>query len=390
MPIFRYKGYSSDGSETAGIIEADGQRDAALRIRSKGIFPKEIHESSSRKNKYVIRRPSRFALSIITRRLSLLLSSGVQLIEAIGSISIEQKGIWKDILQDIKERVAGGATLARAMQEHSIFPTFFTAMIAAGESSGELTGVLLKLADYIEAEESTKSKVQTALIYPLFMASASVLIVFFLFTFVIPKITGIFEGTSAPLPFITVLLITISASFQKYWWIILALGIATIFIVKNISARNRELIDALFLKEPTGILMSLYMLRFSTAMSFLLSGGLPILPSLQLTSKTTGNRRLEHMILSAKDHVSHGAKLSASLEGFPLTVLQIIATGEQTGQLANVLKKTAETYEEEFNRKLQRAIGLLEPLLILFMGGIVGFIVLAILLPIFEINQLIR
>ena len=390
MPVFKYKGYNKEGSETAGIIEADGQRDAAVRIKEKGIFPKEISETSFPGNKFTFRRPSRFALSVITRRLSLLISSGVPLIEAIGSLSSEQKGVWKDILQDIKEQVAGGSTLARAMQRHSIFPDFFTAMISAGENSGELTAVLLKLADYIEAETNTRNKVQTALIYPLFMASVSILIVLFLFTFVVPKITGIFEGTSASLPFITVVIIWITTALQKYWWVLLASVIGSVLVFKKVKAANRELIDSILMKEPIGILMSLYMLRFSMTMSFLLAGGLPILSSLELTAKATGNLSLEKKILSAQEHVSQGAMLSASLEGFPQTILQIISTGEQTGRLSEVLKMTAISYEEEFNRKLQRTIGLLEPFLILFMGLIIGFIVLSVLLPIFEINQLIR
>ena len=159
---------------------------------------------------------------------------------------------------------------------------------------------------------------------------------------------------------------------------------------KKVKAGNRELIDSILIKEPIGILMSLYMLRFSMTMSFLLSGGLPILSSLELTAKATGNLSLEKKILAAQEHVSQGAMLSASLEGFPQTILQIISTGEQTGRLPEVLKMTATTYEEEFDRKLQRTIGLLEPFLILFMGLIIGFIVLSVLLPIFEINQLIR
>ncbi len=319
-----------------------------------------------------------------------MISSGVPLIEALGSLSSEQKGVWKDILQDIKEQVAGGSTLARSMQRHSIFPEFFTAMISAGENSGELTGVLLKLADYIEAETNTRNKVQTALIYPIIMISVSTIIVLFLFTFVIPKITKIFEGTSASLPFITVILLWLTTAFQKFWWILLSLALASAIIFKKVKDTKKEIIDSLLLKEPFGILMSLYMLRFSMTMSFLLSGGLPILNAMQLTAKATGNVSLEKRILSARDHVSQGAKLSASLEGFPPTLLQIISTGEQTGKLPEVLKKTAVSYEDEFDRKLQRAIGLLEPSLILIMGLIVGFIVLAVLLPIFEINQLIR
>ena len=390
MPIFKYRGYNQHGAEIDGLIEADGQRDAAIKIKAGGVFPREITENLFAGKRFSFNRPSPFVLSAITRSLSVLLSSGVPLTDAINSISSEQKGIWKSILTEIKEELAGGSTLARAMQAHTVFPEFYTGMIAAGEKSGKLTEVLLKLADYLEREANTKNKVKTALIYPIFMASVSILIVSFLFTFVIPKITRIFEGTSASLPFITVILIWITTAFQKFWWLFLSLIAGAVILFRKIIKTKKEIIDSILLKDPTGILMSLYMLRFSITMSFLLSGGLQILSAMKLTSKATGNVVLEKKIISAQELVTQGARLSASLEGFPPTLLQIIATGEQTGRLPEVLNNTAVSYEAEFDRRLQRAVGLLEPVLILVMGLIVGFIVLAVLLPIFELNQLIK
>jgi general secretion pathway protein F len=390
MPIFKYRGYNSEGLETEGVVEADGQKDAAIKIKSKGIFPKEISGTIT-KQTLLSSKLSPFILASITRRLSTLLASGVPLTESIGALSSEQKDKWKNILIDLKESLSAGASLARAMQTYpDIFPDFYTGMIAAGESSGKLTEVLLKLADFLENESSIKSKVRTALIYPIFMASVSILILIFLFTFVIPKITKIFEDTSASLPFITVALIWISNVFKNFWWLLLFLSAGIVMLYRRVRKNKKEMIDRILLKDPTGILMGLYMLRFSMTMGFLLSGGMPILKSMQLTSKATGNVVLENKIISAQNLVSQGAKLSSSLEGFPPTLLQIISTGEQTGRLAEVLIKTAESYESEFERKLQGAIGLLEPVLILTMGLIVGFIVVAVLLPIFELNQVMR
>jgi general secretion pathway protein F len=391
MPVFKYHGYNQKGSATEGIIEADGQRDAALKIKSKGIFPKEITESVSSQKKILFKKFSPLILANITRRLSILLSSGVTLIEAISALSSEQKGEWRNILTDIKDRLFGGASLARAMQAHpKIFPDFYIGMIDAGESSGKLTDVLDKLADFLESEINIKNKIKTAIIYPTFMACVSVAIVLFLFTFVIPKITKIFDETSASLPFITIVLIWISTALKNFWWLLLALAAGAVILFRKIKQTKKELIDSILLKEPTGILMGLYMLRFSMTMGFLLSGGLPILKSMQLTSKATGNVVLEDKIMTAQNLVSQGAKLSNSLEGFPPTLLQIISTGEQTGKLPEVLKRTADSYEAEFDRKLQRVISLLEPSLILVMGLIVGFIVVSVLLPIFELNEMMR
>jgi general secretion pathway protein F len=391
MPVFEYSGYDQSGLLTRGVIEAEGKKDAAAKIKTKGIFPKEITEAFSPQKKILFKKPSPFILANITRRLSTLISSGVPLIEAISAISSEQKGWWRNILTDIKDRLAGGASLARALQAHpEIFPDFYTGMIAAGESSGTLTEVLLKLADFLETEMNVKNKVRTALIYPTFMACVSILIVIFLFTFVIPKITKIFEDTSTSLPLITVFLIWVSTSFKKFWWLLILIVGGALILFRKIRETRKDIIDSILLKEPLGILMELYMLRFTMTMGFLLSGGLQILNAMQLTAKAMGNVVLENKVMSAQNMVSQGAKLSASLEGFPPTLLQIISTGEQTGRLPEVLKKTAESYESEFDRKLQRTISLLEPSLILIMGLIVGFIVVSVLLPIFEMNEIMR
>jgi general secretion pathway protein F len=390
MPVFKYSGYDHAGLETEGIIEADGHRDAVLKIKSKGILPRDVSESLSRK-KLIFKKPSQLILSTITRRLAILISSGVPLIDAIGAISSEHKGEWRNLLTDVKDSLSGGSSLARAMQAHpSVFPDFYTGLIAAGETSGKLTEVMLKLADFLETEINTKNKVRTALIYPAFMACVSVAVVIFLFTFVIPKITKIFEDTSTTLPLITIVLLWISTAFQKFWWLMLAAAVGIVVLYKKIKATRKDIIDSLLLKDPTGILMELYMLRFTLTMGFLLSGGLPILRAMHLTAKAIGNVILESRIIEAENFISQGASLSASLKDFPPTILQIISTGEKTGKLPEVLQKTAESYESEFDRKLQRGMSILEPVLILVMGLVVGFIVVSVLLPIFELNQIMR
>jgi general secretion pathway protein F len=391
MPIFKYQGYRDDGSEIKGSIEADGQKDAALKIKATGIFPKEINESSFFKKKLFTWKPLHYNLPDITRSLATMLSAGVPLIEAVGAAGDEQKGQWRGVMIDIKERLSSGATLARATQVYpAIFPEFFTSIVSAGENSGRLPEVLSKLADFLEAQASLKNKVQTSLIYPLFMGFVSIIILSFLFIFVVPKITKIFEETSAALPVITVLLIWVSNMFHRFWWLLLILAVGGVVLYRWLNNNKKEIIDSVLLRLPFKTLQSLYTARFSMTMSFLLSGGVPILGALKLSAKATGNSVLEDKIITAQNRVSQGAKLSVSLEGFSQTFLQILSTGEKSGQLAEVLEKAAISYEKEFDKKLQRAVGLLEPLLILFMGAVVGFIVVAILLPIFELNQLIK
>jgi general secretion pathway protein F len=391
MPVFKYRGYNEAGAEVSGAIDAENLREAIVKIKERGIFPGKVSEEAAYRRGVLSRRSLTSLLPEVTRRLSTLLSSGVPLIDALNALSSEQKGVWRNILVDIKERVSGGASLSRAMQSYpDVFPDFYTGMVSAGESSGELSSVLNTLSDFLETQMNTRGKIRTALIYPVFMVIVSAIVLSFLFIFVVPKITRIFEDSAQGLPAITILLIYISNAFRRYWWLMALLLIAFAGIYRLIRERRKDLIDRILLKDPTGIMMTLYMLRFTTTMSLLLHGGVPMLNALRLTSKATGNLIMERRIMSAYELVSQGARLSSSLEGFPPTVLQVISKGERSGRLPEVLSRLALSYEREFDRRLQKAIGLLEPSLILVMGFIVGFIVLAVLLPIFELNQLIR
>jgi len=292
---------------------------------------------------------------------------------------------------DIKERVAGGSSLSKAIEGYDrIFPDFYVNMIAAGEASGNLDRVLSRLADYLEAQSSLKSKVRTSMVYPVFMICVAFAVLSFLFTFVIPKITRIFEDTGNALPFITVVLIAVSNFFQNYWWLLIGLLLGGVFGMKRLKEKNRLLLDRLMVRLPGNIAQSLYYGRFARTLSFLLEGGLPVLRALELAARSVGNTLIEMRMAEAGKAVAEGARLSASLEGFPPVLLQLISTGERSGQLVEILKNAADSYEEEFSRRMQKALSILEPAMILCMGFVVGLIVLAVLLPIFQLNQLIK
>jgi len=391
MPIFQYKGYRADGSEAVGTIEANTQKDAALRLKESGLYPKNVKETIYRGRVGIFRRHDVSLLPSTTRQLSTLLSSGVTLMEALSSISEENKGSWQNMLVDIKERVAGGSSLSKAIEGYDrIFPDFYVNMIAAGEASGNLDRVLSRLADYLEAQSSLKSKVRTSMVYPVFMICVAFAVLSFLFTFVIPKITRIFEDTGSALPFITVVLIAVSNFFQNYWWLLIGLLLGGVFGMKRLKEKNRLLLDRLMVRLPGNIAQSLYYGRFARTLSFLLEGGLPVLRALELAARSVGNTLIEMRIAEAGKAVAEGARLSASLEGFPPVLLQLISTGERSGQLVEILKNAADSYEEEFSRRMQKALSILEPAMILCMGFVVGLIVLAVLLPIFQLNQLIK
>jgi len=391
MPIFQYKGYRTDGSAAAGVVEANSLKDAVLRLRESGLYPKKVKEAVYEGKSGLFRRRDVSLLPSTTRQLSTLLSSGVTLMEALSSMAEENRGFWKNMLVSIKEKVAGGSSLSRALEEYDkIFPEFYVNMVAAGEASGNLDKVLGRMADFLESQDTMRSKVKMSMIYPVFMVCVGFIVLSFLFTFVVPKITKIFKDTQTALPFITVVLVAVSDFFQHYWWLLAGAVVGAAFGFKRLREKNRLFLDSLILRFPGNIPQSLYYGRFARTLGFLLEGGLPVLRALDLAAKSVGNKLIETRVTEAGRRVAEGARLSASLEGFPPVLLQLISTGEKSGQLVAILNNVANSYEEEFSRRVQKALSFLEPAMILLMGVIVGLIVLAVLLPIFQLNQLIK
>jgi general secretion pathway protein F len=391
MPIFNYKGYNPEGKEISGSVEASSLNEALFKVKAEGIFPSDIKDAVGRVKKNFLQRPDSLFLQNFTRQLSILLAAGVPVSDALQSISSENRGYYRDILVSIKDSISAGAALHRALQDFkNIFPDFYINMIQTGEQSGNLDKVTLRLADYIETQNSIRSRIRTAMAYPILMMGVCIIVLSFLFTFVVPKIVKIFADTKSALPFVTHVLIFISNVFVNYWWAIILIVAALFFTFKKLIKKHRLSYDRLLLKLPGNLLQSLYYSRVARTLSFLLDGGIPMLKALSISSRSTGNKHLEDMILKAEEKVSEGKSLSASLEGFPPVFIQLISVGEKSGRLVDSLKKAADSYDQEFQRRINRAVAIIEPIMILSMGLIVCFIVLAVLLPIFQLNQLIK
>lgn len=394
MPVFDYRGYDREGNAVTGSIESSGLNEAILRIKESGVLPSEVTFRET------LRHPSLISgiinstpsfLANMTRQLSILLIAGVPLAEALQSLSKEEKGYFKSLLISIRERVSSGISLSRALEDFSgIFPDFYVQMVRAGEESGSLDRVLQKLADFLNRREEMMSRVRSAMIYPLIMVGVSAIVLFFLFTFVIPRIVKIFSDTKAVLPFLTRAMIFVSNIFVNYWWLLLTFLIVFSFIVRFLIKEKRELIDRMLFKLPVNILKSLYYSRFARIMSFLIEGGLPLLKALDIASGVMGNSYISSLIRTARQKVAEGQGLSSSLEGFPPVFLRLVATGEKSGSLGEAFRIAADSYEEDFTRGMSRMVSILEPAIILTMGLIVGLIVAAVLLPMLQLNQLIR
>ena len=383
MPAFRYKAYAESGRETAGTITAETERQAALKLRELGVYPKHLRSQKTSSSKA---KPS--ALPFITRQLALLLASGVPVLDALRSLQTETKSHWSALLGNIVDDVTSGMKLSRALEQYAVFPDFYVRMTASGEASGTMEAVMRSLADFLEEEERTKARIKAALTYPSFMVVIGTIILSFIFTFVMPKITMIFTDSGKALPLVTRVLIFMSGMFVNYWWAMTLAVIIAGYGLKTYYKKNRMKVDGLMMRIT--LFRSLYLSRFTRAFGFLLEGGLPVLKALELSGPSSGNLRIETEIREARQRLSEGADLAQALRGFPTVFTQLLATGQKSGQLALAVKKAASSYEEDFKRRLERSLALLEPTMILLMGGTVGFIVFAVLLPIFQLNQLVK
>jgi len=391
MPIFLYKGYATDGKEARGSVEAPGLHDALAQVKAKKILPVDVVEASGGKKKGLFQHRDESFLPNFTRQLSILISSDVPIMEALQSLSDEYSGPHREMLIDFKERLSGGASLYRALQEYDhIFSDYYIHMIKAGEASGALDAVLVKLADFLEQQGIVRSKIRSSMIYPILMTGVCIVVISFLFSFVIPKILRIFADTKSTLPFVTIILISVSNIFMKYWWAMMGVMIVVFIYLKKYIARNRETVDRVILKLPGNVIQSLYYARFARSMEILLSGGLPVLTALKLSAASIGNRAMQTDVLHAGEKVVEGQTIASSLQGFPPVFVRLVATGERSGKLPEALKKAASSYEEEFNRKVDQAVSIFEPAMIILMSMAVCFIVLAVLLPIFQLNQLVK
>jgi general secretion pathway protein F len=403
MPTYRYKAYNASGGSVAGVVDADSERQALQQLKGQGLMPREVREEGGAESvsaSFSFQRGiSAAELALFTRRLATLVASSVPLFEAMGSLyEQEASGRLKQVLARTRDRIAEGASLSRAFAaEPRVFGESYVSMVAAGEASGALDTVLERLADFLEEQEQIRGRVTSALAYPILMVLVGGGVMLFLLTAVIPKIVVIFEDSKAALPLITIALIKLSHFLRGWWWIPVGLAIASVPLYQKAMLRNdlRLKRDALLLRLPVagGMLQRLILSRFARVLGLLLSSGVPIIRALEITSEVLVNRVYRAFLREVMEEVAQGGSLSGSLRRsplFPPLLVHLTGVGEKSGELEAMLLKAGIAYEREFNTGLTRLMGLMEPLLVLAMGVAVGTVVLAVLLPIFEMNQLIK
>ena len=403
MPIFRYKGYRQDGKESSGSITADTLRAARERLKNDGILPTGIEEETAQTSRSgfssLRRRVGLPELALVTRRLATLLGASMPLFEAVTTLMEQERpGEMRSVLSRVKERLAEGKGLAAALaEERPLFSESYISMVAAGEASGALDTILERLADFLEEQEAIRSKVTTALAYPLLMAVVGGGVMLFLLAFVIPKITTVFADNKAALPLITIALLKVSNILRQGWWLLLLAAAGVLFAYRRLMKIDRFQLrrDSLLLQAPLfgALLQKLLLARFAKILGLLLSSGVPVIRAMEITAEAVVNRAYRIFLGEAKIELMEGGKLSTTLARsplFPPLLIHLIGIGEQSGTLDAMLNKAGSAFEREFDTATTRFMALLEPIMVLAMGLAVGFVVVAVLLPIFELNQLVK
>ncbi|MGD9947580.1 MAG: type II secretion system inner membrane protein GspF [Desulfobulbus sp.] len=407
MPVFEYTALTASGKKIKGVIDADSLNAARQKIRGAGNYPVNIKETAAKNaadkgslfTRQIGQGIKQQEIHLATRQLATLLGAGIPLVPSIAGL-IEQTGNrnLKTVLAQIKDAVNEGNSLTSALTSHPrLFSKIYINMVRAGEASGSLDVVLDRLAEFGENQHAIRSRVKAALLYPLFMAIVGVAVLFLLITFIVPSITSVFEGTQQALPLPTILLIAMSTILKKFWWavllLIVAAGAGIRWYVATPPGRRRW--DTLQLTMPgiRDLSIKTASARFSRTLSSLLQSGVPLVSSLIIVHNIVDNVILAEQIREACEELEKGASLSQFFRDskwFPPMLVQMMAVGEQSGTLDKMLAKAADSYEKEVEAKILALTSMIEPVMILTMGVAVSFIVVSILLPIFEMNQLIR
>lgn len=409
MPRFFYKAKKGPNEVVEGTMDAESESQALAKISAIGLFPisvKNQDEISSFPGKgegayggIFFGRIKTSDLAVFTRQLADLLEAGLTILNALDVLSkqTENKRLRR-IVGGLRDHIKSGNTFTAALSRHStVFSSLYVSMVHSGEASGALENVLNRLSDFLEEQEEFKTKVQAALAYPILMASVGLITVVVLLTFVMPRVVGIFEDLGQNLPIITLILLWISKFIRTYWYIAVTFILLLFFIIREIAKtkEGKSFLDRIKNGLPLvgELLKKADIARFARTLGTLLNNGVTILHSLEIVRNIMSSELAKKDIQEAFARVRDGSPLAKALvEGtyFPLFVTNMIAVGEESGQMERALFKIADSYERQTDKMIKIISSLIEPIMILVMGLLVGFIVISILLPIFQISLIAR
>jgi general secretion pathway protein F len=399
---YAYKGVSLQGRATSGVVEAESPRAARARLREQGVLASDVREATAAASGATVgssRRVRARDLSRALRQLSTLLSAGVPLVDAVGSVRNRRlPPALTTALGSVKADITAGESFERALRKHpSVFPPVYVGMVRAGEASGALDRVLAQIADHAEGSARLQAQFRSAMTYPIIMMLVGIGVVVFLLSYVVPQVTRVFleAGQSLPLP--TRMLMAAGRITADYGLLILFVVAAAALAIRQYSRTEdgaRRVERTLFRLPYVGTVMrNVAMARFAHTMSTTLAGGMTLVDALEVSRGVTGSVLVSDALSEAAEAVSRGEQLAPSLargDLFNPMVLDMIAVGERSGSIDAMMTKAAETLDEEVRVNVETMSSLLEPMMILAMAGVVLVVVLAVLLPVFEMNQLIR
>jgi len=402
MPVFKYTGKDSSGNNKTGEIEAANQAAATAMLRQQKISPSSITEKKSEGLSMEITipgleaKPDKKDLTIFTRQFATMIDAGLPLVQCLDILASQQeKKTFKVIITKIKEDVESGSTFADALAKHpKLFDSLYVNLVAAGEIGGILDTILNRLAAYIEKAESLKRKVKGAMVYPSTIIGVAIVVTALLLVFVVPMFQEMFESSGVPLPMPTQVLINISELIKHY--ILIMIGVLIVGIIAFVyfyrTPAGRAIIDDIMLKVPIfgPLLTKVAVARFTRTLGTMVSSGVPILDALEITAKTSGNVIVERDVMNTRTGITEGKTIAEPLSQskvFPPMVVQMVSVGEATGNMDAMLNKIADFYDDEVDVAVEALTSLLEPMLMVFLGVVVGGMVMALYLPIFNMAE---
>ncbi len=401
MEAFQYEALDAAGRTVSGVVQADTARQARMQLRAQGLLPSMIGQVHARERARQVwaRGISAAELSLVTRQMATLLDSGLTMEQSLNALIEEAaEPMTREVLTGVKTEVTAGLSLAGALGAYEkSFPEFYRALVHGGEESGALPTVLQHLADYLDARQALKQKTGLALLYPILVTVVAIMIVTGLLVYVVPQVIGVFQQSRQRLPLLTRALIGLSDFLRATWPYLVAIivggAVAARMALRRAAARRRWHVLLLRMPWLGSLIRGVNTSRFASTLAILVGGGVPLLSALDSGARVMTNMVMREAIERAIERVHEGASLARALgetRAFPPLLIHLVASGEASGKLEQMLERAAHLETQALERRLAVFLTLLEPAMILVMGGIVLLIVLAILLPIIEINQLVH
>ncbi len=404
MATFAYKALDLAGASAHGELEGEDKQTVAAQLRGKGLIVVDIEEKGGAASVDLMGRFKKVKpqeLTIATRQLSTMISSGMSLLRALYVLEDQAENEkLRDALIQVRKDVEAGISLSEALARHpDIFNDLYIAMVSAGETGGILEETLRRVADQLEKDDSLRRQVKSAMMYPALIGGFALTVLVALVVFLVPVFEGIFKDFGGELPAITKVTVAMSDLMTKRWYLLIGGTWGTIYVFRKwkASERGREQWDRFKLRIPWkigSIVQKVALARFSRTFSALVSAGVPMLEAIEITGRTSGNKVVEKAMAGVKDSVQSGGTISGPMrteqQAFPIMVTQMVAVGEETGALDAMLSKIADFYEDEVAAALKALTSILEPLMIVVVGAIVGFIVIAMYMPMFKVYDQIR